>query len=316
MIKISIVVCTYNRAELLRTLLETLCNQNLDKSLYEIIVVDNNSTDNTRSVIESFSDNGTVRYVFEKKPGPSHARNAGWHLAQGEYVGFTDDDSRVPENWLEVAEKIIGSESPDIFGGPYFPFYMSTKPAWFKDEYRSLYLGPQPKILSSTEYLHGPNMFVRRSFINEFGGFDAKLGHHGDILGYGEEAALIRMIRNKKPDAITLYEPELYVFHLVQSFKMKKLWNIYNAFILGRYSNYAFFDQNIGILHKPLYVLEIFCLVLLTLADCLYGLIFRNRRKFPFFFNYVSEHTLKYVYMSGVLYERIVQRIPEKGFVS
>jgi glycosyltransferase involved in cell wall biosynthesis len=316
MIKISIVVCTYNRAELLRSLLVNLCNQSLDKSRYEIIVADNNSTDNTRSIVESFIDKGNVRYVFEKKPGPSHARNAGWRLARGEYVGFTDDDSRVPENWLEVAEKIIENESPDIFGGPYFPFYISPKPAWFKDEYRSLYLGPQPKILSDTEYLHGPNMFVRRSFIDEFGGFDATLGHHGDILGYGEEAALIRMIRSKKPDAITLYEPKLYVFHLVQSKKMKKSWNVYNTFILGRYSNYVFFDQDIRILHKLLYLIEIFGLVLLIFADCLYGLIFRNRRKFPFFFSYVSEHTLKYVYMLGVRYERIVQRIPKKGFAS
>jgi glucosyl-dolichyl phosphate glucuronosyltransferase len=316
MIKISVVICTYNRAELLQSLLETLCKQNLDKSLYEVIVVDNNSKDSTRSVIESFRDHGNVQYVFEKEPGPSAARNAGWRLAQAEYVGFTDDDCRVPENWLEVAERIIESKSPDIFGGPYFPFYISAKPAWFKDEYQSLYLGPRSKMLSNTEYLHGPNMFCRRSFIDDFGGFDPKLGHHGDIKGYGEEVTLIRKIRNRKPDAVTLYDPGLYVFHLVQPIKMKKSWNIYSTFILGRYSNYVFYDQDIRIQNKLLYLIEIFGLVLLILADCLYGPICRNRRKFPFFFNYVSEHTIKYIYMLGIRYERIVQRILKRDFIS
>jgi glucosyl-dolichyl phosphate glucuronosyltransferase len=315
MIKISVVVCTYNRTELLRTALETLCKQSLDTSLFEIIVVDNNSTDNTRSVIESFMGHGNVRYVLEKMPGISYARNAGWLLAQGQYVGFTDDDVRVPENWLEVAEKIIETKSPDIFGGPYFPFYISPKAAWFKDEYQSLDLGPRSRMLSDTEYFHGPNMFFRRSLLDEFGGFDPKLGHHGDVLGYGEEATLIRKIRSKKPGATAFYEPGLYVLHLVQSMKMGKAWNISKTFILGRYSNYVFLDQNITILHKLLYLFEIFALASLILADCLYGLIFRNRRKYPFLFNYIYEHTIKYIYLLGVRYERIVQGIPKKGFV-
>jgi len=58
MIRISVIVCTYNRATLVRGVLESLCNQDIDGSLYEIIVVDNNSTDDTRRVVESFLDHG------------------------------------------------------------------------------------------------------------------------------------------------------------------------------------------------------------------------------------------------------------------
>jgi glycosyltransferase involved in cell wall biosynthesis len=312
MTEISVVVCTYNRAEWLRSLLETLCNQSLDKSRYEVIITDNNSTDDTRSVVESFNGRGNVRYVFETKPGPSHARNAGLRLVQTEYVGFTDDDCRAPENWLEVAVKTIEDQSPDIFGGPYYPFYLSKKPAWFQDRYQSLYLGPETRTLSHTEYVHGPNMFFRRSLINECGGFDPILGHHGDVLGYGEEAALIQKIRNGKPDAVSLYVPELYTFHLVQPKKMKKSWNIYNAFVLGRYSSYVFLPQNITVFHKLLYLLEIFGLLAVIFADCIYGLFFRNRTKFPFLFNYINEHTEKYIYILGVRCERIVRKIKKK----
>jgi glucosyl-dolichyl phosphate glucuronosyltransferase len=312
MVRISVVVCTYNRADVVRTALESLCNQDIDRSLYEIIIVDNNSTDNTRSVVEGFTDHGNVRYIFEKKPGPSHARNAGWKQARGEYVGFSDDDAKAPENWLTVADRIIRDTSPDIFGGPYFPFYVSERPAWFKEEYESFRPWSEPRLLAVTEHLCGTNIFFRRSLLEMSGGFDAMLGPHGDVMGYGEETALMITIRDRKPDAEVLYDPALYVFHLVRPDKMKILWNIGKTFLLGRYSHYVFLDQNITILYKFLSVLKFLCLILFIPADGIYGLVFRNRKRFPFFRNYLYEHTTNYIYILGMQYETIVQKIKKK----
>jgi len=316
MIKISVVVCTYNRADIVQSAIESLCSQGFNRSLYEIIVVDNNSTDNTRCVVEGFLNYGNVRYVFEKEPGASHARNAGWRVAAGEYVGFSDDDCRVSENWLEVAEKIIRTNSPDIFGGPFFPFYRTERPAWYKDEYGSFYPNTEPKILSGPEYLCGTNFFLRRRFLDEFGGFDTDLGPHGDVLGYGEETALIQRIRNEKADAKVLYDPELLVYHLVTRSKMKMGYLMNSIFIVGRYSNYVFFNRKTALPHRFICLLQVLCLALYIPADCMFGLLFRDRKKFPLFFNYVYEHTVKYVYILGTRYERVVQKIGKKDFAS
>jgi glucosyl-dolichyl phosphate glucuronosyltransferase len=313
MIRISVVVCTYNRAAILRTALESLCNQDIDRSLYEIIVVDNNSTDNTRRVVESFTENGNVQYLFEKKPGPSHARNTGWKRAHGEYIGFFDDDAKAPENWLTVADTIIKDRSPDIFGGPYFPFYTSRRPAWFKKEYESFYPGSKPRLLSRTEHLCGTNIFIKRTPLEESGGFDATLGPHGDVMGYGEETALMITIRNRKPDAEVLYDPTLYVFHLVRPDKMKMGWILHNLFISGQYHNYVLLSRNTTLPQKGKALVRFFIFATLIPVDSIYGLIFRKRVKHPYFYNYFYEHTSFYVRGLGVSYERIAQRIRKRN---
>jgi glycosyltransferase involved in cell wall biosynthesis len=313
-------VCTYNRAGIVRTALESLCRQDYDASRYEIIVVDNNSTDDTRSTVEGFLDRDNVRYCFEGKPGPSHARNAGWRLARGQYVGFMDDDARAPENWLTVADAVIKDRFPDIFGGPYFPYYTSERPAWFKEEYESFHPWSETRRLSAAEHLCGTNIFFRRNLLEESGGFDAALGPHGDVMGYGEETALMITIRNNRPDALVLYDPALSVFHLVRPPKMKMASKMMDVFVLGRYSEYVFFGRRRTARSRLRALLEFPCLGALIAADGAYGLLFRDREKLPFFFNYLYEHTLKYIYGLGVRYEGIVRRIgkiaPDAGRLS
>ena len=90
---ISVVICTYNRAALLANLLENLSAQSIDPSTYEIIIVDNNSLDQTRNVVEAFAtSHGNVSYGFEACQGLSWARNHGYRIARGEYVAYLDDD--------------------------------------------------------------------------------------------------------------------------------------------------------------------------------------------------------------------------------
>lgn len=183
----SVVVCTYNRADLLVDALETLGQQDFDPSLYEIIVVDNNSQDHTRQVTAEFSQrHPPIRYCFEPNQGISHARNRGWQEARGKYVAYIDDECRVPPQWLAIAQEVIQQVAPGVFGGPYFACYPSAKPAWFKDEYGSHSKGKTARLLNSDEYLSEANLFCDRLLLKAVGGFDPNFGHRGKALATGK----------------------------------------------------------------------------------------------------------------------------------
>jgi len=102
---VSVVLSTYNRAHVLPRALDSLLDQDHDHARYEVIAVDNNSTDGTREHIESFSTRASnLRYVFEAKQGLSHARNAGILAARAPLIAFTDDDVRVGQNTRFTAD--------------------------------------------------------------------------------------------------------------------------------------------------------------------------------------------------------------------
>ena len=144
---------------MLTKLLETACAQTLTASEYEVIIVDNASTDNTRSLVESFSQRYThVRYILEERLGASHARNRGWRDAKGQYIAFTDDDCRLPQDWLAKAKKIVIERSLDIFGGPYYSCFETTKPRWFRNTYCSLVHFEKTKKLNTNR--HQPKELV------------------------------------------------------------------------------------------------------------------------------------------------------------
>lgn len=235
MIKISVIVCTYNRSELLGGALHTLCHQTLDTSRYELIVVDNNSTDKTSEVVGEFGRRFTnVRYCLEPQLGLSHARNRGWREAGGEYVAYIDDDARAGESWLETALGLFENKEPAplCLGGPVMPFYSTTKPIWFKEEIRTW--GDSPRYLRVGESFSGSNMIWRRSILEILGGFDVKSGVRGDYLSVGEETALFRKIWHSCEQPHFYYSPELVVHHWVPPTKMKVSYQLKRAFAAGQ----------------------------------------------------------------------------------
>jgi glucosyl-dolichyl phosphate glucuronosyltransferase len=147
---ISVCVYTHNRARLLPRVLESICAQTLPQSEFEVIVVDNRSTDDTCSVVEGFFRRIlNLRYLYEEKIGSAVARNRCWREASGEQVAFIDDDGKAPPDWLRVAAKVIRELAPDLFGGPIYPFYEAPKPDWFRDDYGAYSLGLQARFLMS-----------------------------------------------------------------------------------------------------------------------------------------------------------------------
>jgi glucosyl-dolichyl phosphate glucuronosyltransferase len=297
---ISIVICTYNRCEILQGCLRSLVEQTAPPNTYEIIIVNNNSSDNTQQFAEQFGkDHQNARVVFEARQGLSHARNRGWHEAKSEWIAYVDDDCRVPSEWLYIASMVIETCSPAVFGGPYYPFFDTLRPAWYKEEYGSHVQDTIARPLKTGEYLDGGNIFFRRALLKNLGGFDTRLGMSGDHLGYGEETELQIRIRREMPQAIIYYEPTLRVYHKVPAYKMDLTWLLKHHVRSGMSSAWMYTND------KPLSLPKLMRSVLATLyffiGDCMRFLMFRDRMRYPHVQNFLIESIFPHIRFLSML---------------
>ena len=230
---VSVIVCTYNHSDLLPGCLASLENQTVSKELCEIIVVDNNSTDDTPAIARRFEQqNSNFRTVIESRPGLARARNRGWQEARGSFVAYIDDDARAKPEWCERIVAFIRRQ-PDAagFGGPYLSCYLSDKPRWYKDEYGSWSLPGGERPMRGGEFVRGTNMVFKRDVLQEAKGFDETLGHVGESMAYGEEPNL--HVRLTKMGKTIYYCPSIVVEHLVTPQKMSVRWMLNSAFRAG-----------------------------------------------------------------------------------
>src|SRR5687768_11793995 len=127
----SIVIPTYNRADELRETIRSLAKLDVTGT-WELLVVDNKSTDHTRTVVESESTSfpAPLRYLFEPEQGRYAALNTGIRAAQGDIIATTDDDARVEPDWLTRAAAGLAAFGCDYVGGKVLPLWKGTRPAW------------------------------------------------------------------------------------------------------------------------------------------------------------------------------------------
>lgn len=235
--EISVVICTFNRADLLVAALESVCIQTISASMYEVIVVDNNSSDDTNIVVGEFCHRHiNIRYCLEPQQGLSHARNRGWREARGQYVAFLDDDARASRDWIETALHCFGWIRPEplAIGGKILPAYDAPKPKWFHDDLEVRTFGDDPRFLGNHEGFSGSNMIFRRNVLEHYGGFDARVGVKGPYLSVGEETALFSRIWLDKPDACFYYSPSIVVYHAVPHYKMTVAYSLKRSFVTGQ----------------------------------------------------------------------------------
>ncbi len=306
---LSVVVCTYNRADLLATALGSLCEQTVDASRYELIVVDNHSRDNTRDVIEGFcSRYPNVRYCLEEAQGLSHARNRGWREARGAYVAYVDDDCRAPDDWVATALPIMAHRSPAVFGGPHYGEYHSPKPRWWKDRYGSFEPSKTAVDFAQGDYLQGNNIVIRRELLEALGGFDSRYGMVGETLAYAEETELQTRVRAMSPDEAIHYDPGLYVWHLVRPEKMTLRWNAASHFSCGRCSCRLFGDGSLQPSRAPR--IRLLGRAVITtfrlFGGLLLALFWRDRKRFPYLANYMYEISFMHLQALGSIYGRCV----------
>ncbi len=221
---ISIVVCTYNRAALLRGMLRSFFAQSdLDAIDYELIVVDNNSTDETAAVAAEFAQGRALRIVGEKEQGLSHARNRGIREARGEYVAFLDDDVEVDDGWLKALSRCIEEETPDAAGGMIHLIFDAEAPDWFGPKFREtmgqLNLGSERREVGQEERLNGGNLAIRVETLKRYEGFSGALGRAGGNLLAGEETALLRRIQDGGGRLV--YDPAFSVGHIIGADRMQ-----------------------------------------------------------------------------------------------
>lgn len=234
---ISVVVCTFNRAALLRGALESLATQSLDPKIYEIVVVDNGSTDETQATVDAFKRKHPGHHVVsvrETQQGLAHARNTGMRCSRGRYIAYIDDDARADRKWLEVGVRLVEELEPMCIGGKVIPVYEAKKPSWYKDGYETRTWGPSARFLSKRESFSGSNMIWSRSVLERFGGFDVRVGVKGPHLGLGEETALFNRIWDSVENPTFFYSPELIVYHMVPAWKMTISYQLKRRFSWGQ----------------------------------------------------------------------------------
>jgi len=226
---VSAVVCTHNRATVLRGALASLAAQTLPQGSYEIVVVDNASTDATRDLVtRELTGIAGLRYVFEPQLGVSRARDAGWRAARAPLVAYLDDDAIAAPDWL--ARAVAGfaelAPRPGCLGGPVLPIWEAPRPAWLPDALLP-YLtvleldqgrGPMPR----GKFLYGTNSVFPREQLAEIGGFPAGLGPIGTWHRSGEDTFVQKRLRER---GLQLwYDPALRVQHRVPAERLSRRW--------------------------------------------------------------------------------------------
>ncbi|MFC1832570.1 glycosyltransferase family 2 protein, partial [Thermodesulfobacteriota bacterium] len=212
-------VCTHNRADCLQRCIDSLIGQSLETERFEILVVDNGSTDNTKQICEGYADIASLRYIHEPVLGLSQARNRGLLEARGDYIGYIDDDAAAEPAWLTRAlESFALDPAPDWVGGSVTLVWEAERPSWLTEYYFGALgwvdWGAEPRFLDpKTEWLVGCNSLFRRQTLEKLGGFDTRLGRKKKLLLSGEEVQLHHRIQSM--NGAFYYHPEIHVRHLV-----------------------------------------------------------------------------------------------------
>jgi glucosyl-dolichyl phosphate glucuronosyltransferase len=199
---LSVAICTWNRASLLFQTLERLTQIEQPDVPWELIVINNRSTDQTEPVLDGFMSRLPLRRVFEAEPGLSHARNAAIRHAVGDYIVWTDDDALVDKDWLRAYACAV-KRWPEVavFGGPVRPKFEGVPPAWLASTWQRTEgafavrdFGKEPIELDGEFKIpYGINFVVRMREQRQFP-YNPKLGRKHGAGALGEETEVIRAI--------------------------------------------------------------------------------------------------------------------------
>lgn len=229
-IVISTVICTHNRASYLPKAIQSLL-KSLPREEYEIIVVDNCSTDSTKDVIEQFSGEN-IRYIYEPTLGLSYARNTGWRNACGTYVAYLDDDAIAYPGWLERIVEVFETikPRPGCVGGKAEPIWEASRPNWLSDGLITgltvINWSDTPQVLPdlSQKWLVGANIAFPKEVLEQVGGFTSGLDRAGQNLLSGGDVFLEKQIL--KAGYSCFYHPEITIGHHIQKSRLEQRWFI------------------------------------------------------------------------------------------
>lgn len=269
---VSIIICTHNRASLLKDVLESLRHMNVPEDCnVEIIVVNNACTDNSPSIVDAFSKdskNFSVKILFEPRLGKTYALNKGIKNASGAILALMDDDHIISKGYMHAVSKAV-KENPsyNLYCGKIIPNWDGTEPKWVHDN--SKYpvrpfpipyfdLGDVTIEVKPEKGMFIPgagNLFIKKTVFQKIGPFSEQLGPKGHDLSGGEDIEFIKRVLNKG-DRL-LYVPEALQYHQVDKSKLTLSYVTKKAYFRSM-AAYQFAETNtsLHICNIPIYLIR------------------------------------------------------------
>lgn len=270
--RVSIVICTYNRADLLQITLDSLpALAAIDMA--EILIVDNNSTDHTREISESFAlrQAGVMRvhYVFEPTQGLSAARNRGIQEAKGDIIAYLDDDAVPCLGWIRtIVDTFDHRHDVYAIGGMIRPKFESERPAWLIKSLELPYTivdrGEDVHEYPMSKHPFGANMAIRKSF-HETYLFPTDLGRKGTLLLSGEESWIFEQMQQERKTI--LYHPSMVVDHFIPDNRLTKDWIKQRYYYQGITNG----SMHKGFMGKTALLVNVACRVLYIAVNALFA---------------------------------------------
>jgi glycosyltransferase involved in cell wall biosynthesis len=260
---LTISVCTYNRADRLPYLINALRSQECPVQ-FEIIVIDNNSTDDTEHVVRKLADSGDVplRYIKETRQGIVHARNCAIEFSKDStFLSFIDDDELPGPNWIKAAVDALEKEDAGCVGGEIrVKFTGKKRPPWLEDELLG-FLGEKKYadepfwITNRATPVWSGNIAYRTSVFASGLRFDSRYNRKGKGIGGGEDAIMFESLL--KNGVNIRYRPDMLVDHFVEEWKIKRRYFLKLHFLAGiKYGRYATGEYKRTVMGVPPFMLR------------------------------------------------------------
>jgi GT2 family glycosyltransferase len=235
-LRVTVAVITFNRSRFLRQALAGLVRQDYPADRWELLVVDNNSTDDTRDVVTAFvSANPAPRRVLETRQGLDYGRNRAVEEARGDLVVLVDDDILVEADWLAQLVAPFSSENAHkigVVGGEVVPVFPDGIPAWQEGSHRPLGFRSEPGPLPPNQAPMGANFAFPKWVFVRFGMFDTRLDRQGSRLFGGGDSQMIRRLRTVGLEA--WFVPGAKVLHQISAERLTLGYALRHAFDSAR----------------------------------------------------------------------------------
>ena len=242
--KYSVIISTFNQSAKLKQCLFHLSELSFDPDLFEVIVVDNGSTDDTKQVVDTFKNEiSNLRYFFSPIPGLHTGRNLGLEKAMGDFLSYIDDDSFVTNGWLKGIERAFEDPNVALVGGPCLPKYESDPPEWLKYFWSDCEFGKILGYLSLLDFgdkfiaippshIFGCNFNIRKDILSKAMGFPPD-GFPPELWKYRGrgESQVARKIAES--NLLSIYSPEVKIFHLVSNDRLSEEYIYQRAYKAG-----------------------------------------------------------------------------------
>lgn len=226
--EISVIICTFNRVKYLTKTLESFAKQTAKKEKFELLIIDNNSTDATKKASQDFISKASdvnTRYLLEMSQGLSYARNRGIVEATSTIICFVDDDVLVNDNFVEQLIESFQNTDAIALGGKVLPHYENGDPPKWMSKYllptiSTLDMGSTKKIFKWPKFPIGANMAFRKEAFEKHGDFNTQLGRSGIHLEGGDEKDIFnRLMSNGEK---ILYSPSVFLQHVIPEKRLQK----------------------------------------------------------------------------------------------